>query len=51
MVGDHPSHDIAGGIAAGLRTIQIGNRHAADAPAPDHQFDSVVKAFPVILAG
>ncbi len=51
MVGDHPSHDIAGGIAAGLRTIQIGSRQVPDTPAADHQFDSVVKAFPVILAG
>jgi FMN phosphatase YigB (HAD superfamily) len=51
MVGDHPSQDIAGGVAAGLRTIQIGNRTVLDAPAADHQFDSVVKAFPVILAG
>ncbi|TCC25212.1 HAD family hydrolase [Kribbella speibonae] len=51
MVGDHPAHDIAGGIAAGLRTIQIGNRHVPDAPTADHQFDDVVKAFPVILAG
>ena len=51
MVGDHPSHDIAGGIAAGLHTIQIGSRQVPDAPAADHQFDSVVRAFPVILAG
>ncbi|WP_347233148.1 HAD family hydrolase [Kribbella sp. VKM Ac-2569] len=51
MVGDHPSHDIAGGIAAGLHTIQIGSRQVPDAPVADHQFESVVKAFPVILAG
>ncbi|MGW6199449.1 HAD family hydrolase [Kribbella sp. NPDC055110] len=96
MVGDHPSHDIAGGIAAGLRTIQIGKHHtpapsatdhahgtgkhqpaaadhahdigmyhttgtpAADhshdigkhhPPAADYKFESVVEAFPVILAG
>jgi FMN phosphatase YigB (HAD superfamily) len=51
MVGDHPSHDIAGGIAADLHTIQVGSRQVPDAPAADYQVDSVVEAFPVILAG
>ncbi|MET9273380.1 HAD family hydrolase [Kribbella sp. NPDC003557] len=51
MVGDHPAYDIAGGIAAGLRTIRIGHHHAADTPAADHDLDSVVEAFDVILAG
>jgi FMN phosphatase YigB (HAD superfamily) len=51
MVGDQPSHDIAGGTAAGLRTIQIGSRHAIDAPVADYELESVVDAFPVILAG
>jgi FMN phosphatase YigB (HAD superfamily) len=50
MVGDHPAYDVAGGIAAGLRTIRIGNHHAVDTPAADYWFDSVVEAFPVILA-
>jgi FMN phosphatase YigB (HAD superfamily) len=51
MVGDHPSYDIAGGINAGLRTIRIGNHHTVDEPRSDHHFDSVLEAFPVILAG
>ncbi|MFF0343256.1 HAD family hydrolase [Kribbella sp. NPDC004875] len=51
MVGDHPAYDIAGGIAAGLRTIQIGRHLAADSPVADHYVDSVVDAFPVVLAG
>ena len=50
MVGDHPAYDIAGGIAAGLRTIRVGNHHAADPPAADHHVDCVVEAFAVILA-
>jgi FMN phosphatase YigB (HAD superfamily) len=48
MVGDHPAYDIAGGIAAGLRTIQIGSRDP-ESWAPTHRFDSVLTAFPVIL--
>lgn len=51
MVGDHPSYDIAGGINAGLSTIRIGTQHAVDSPVADHHCDSVLKAFPVILAG
>ena len=51
MVGDHPAYDIAGGINAGLRTIRIGSHHPVDEPVADHHFDSVLKAFPVILAG
>ena len=51
MVGDHPSYDIAGGINAGLNTIRVGTHHTVDGPAADHHFDSVLKAFPVILAG
>jgi FMN phosphatase YigB (HAD superfamily) len=50
MVGDHPSYDVAGGINAGLGTIRIGFHHALDTPVADHHFDSVLKAFPVILA-
>ncbi|TDU84392.1 putative hydrolase of the HAD superfamily [Kribbella voronezhensis] len=52
MVGDHPAYDIAGGIAAGLRTILVGDRRpAAGGLAPDHHLSSVLGAFPVILAG
>ncbi|MGW7686378.1 HAD family hydrolase [Kribbella sp. NPDC054772] len=51
MVGDHPAYDIAGGIAAGLRTIRIGQHHQDETPVADHHFDSVLEAFPVILAG
>lgn len=50
MVGDHPAHDIAGGINAGLRTIQVGNRHSVEGPRADHQVESVVDAFAIILA-
>ncbi|TWD84105.1 putative hydrolase of the HAD superfamily/5'-nucleotidase [Kribbella amoyensis] len=50
MVGDHPAYDIAGGINAGLSTIRIGHHHAVDTPVADHHFDSILKAFPVILA-
>jgi FMN phosphatase YigB (HAD superfamily) len=53
MVGDHPAYDIAGGIAAGLSTVLIGNHHpAAGTPnrKPTHHFASVLQAFPVILA-
>lgn len=53
MVGDHPAYDIAGGIAAGLNTIRIGNHHAATAtPArtPTHHLASILQAFPAILA-
>jgi FMN phosphatase YigB (HAD superfamily) len=50
MVGDHPSYDVAGGINAGLRTIRIGSHHEVTTPRADHQFDSVLTAFPVILA-
>jgi FMN phosphatase YigB (HAD superfamily) len=50
MVGDHPSYDVAGGINAGLNTIRIGSHHEVETPRADHHFDSVLKAFPVILA-
>ncbi|WP_433169492.1 HAD family hydrolase [Kribbella sp. CA-247076] len=50
MVGDHPSYDVAGGINAGLRTIRIGRNHQVETPRADHHFDSVLDAFPVILA-
>ncbi|WP_328323781.1 HAD family hydrolase [Kribbella sp. NBC_00382] len=53
MVGDHPAYDIAGGIAAGLSTILIGNHHPTAASpdrVPTHHFASVLQAFPVILA-
>ena len=49
MVGDHASYDIAGGINAGLSTIRIGDYHRISEPVADHQFGSVVEAFPVIL--
>jgi FMN phosphatase YigB (HAD superfamily) len=48
MVGDHPAYDIAGGINAGLKTIRIGNHHAADSPSADHHCDSVLEAFAVL---
>jgi FMN phosphatase YigB (HAD superfamily) len=50
MVGDHPSYDVAGGINAGLSTIRIGSHHEVETPQAHHHFDSVLKAFPVILA-
>jgi FMN phosphatase YigB (HAD superfamily) len=50
MVGDHPAYDIAGGMAAGLETIQVGHHHAG-AATPTHHLRSVVEAFPVILGG
>jgi FMN phosphatase YigB (HAD superfamily) len=49
MVGDHPAYDIAGGIAAGLRTIRVGNHHTEQTPVAEHHVDSVLDAFPVIL--
>ncbi|MEU4390056.1 HAD family hydrolase [Kribbella sp. NPDC023855] len=52
MVGDHPAYDIAGGIAAGLSTVLVGDHHrAAVTPeqAPTHHFESVLPAFQVIL--
>ncbi|WP_432950850.1 GNAT family N-acetyltransferase [Kribbella sp. CA-253562] len=48
MVGDHPAYDILGGINAGLRTIQVGSDH--DGPTADHQVESVLEAFELILA-
>jgi FMN phosphatase YigB (HAD superfamily) len=51
MVGDHPSYDIAGGRNAGLSTIRIGHHHPLDTPVADHHFESVLDAFPTILAG
>jgi FMN phosphatase YigB (HAD superfamily) len=48
MVGDHPAYDIAGGLNAGLRTIQIGSYHAADSPIADHHVDTVLDAFTIL---
>lgn len=48
MVGDHPAYDIAGGINAGLRTIQVGSHHAADSPIADHHVDTVLEAFALL---
>ncbi|MFD7155109.1 HAD family hydrolase [Kribbella sp. NPDC059898] len=50
MVGDHPAYDVAGGIAAGLRTIRVGHYNAVDTPLPDHHVDTVTDAFDLILA-
>lgn len=50
MVGDHPSHDIAGGINAGLSTIRVGDHHKVDTPIADHHVASVLDGFPIILA-
>jgi 5'-nucleotidase len=51
MVGDHQAYDIAGGQAAGLSTILIGNSDGtADGVKPGHHFTSVLDAFPLILA-
>ncbi|GAA3095009.1 hypothetical protein GCM10010530_20080 [Kribbella aluminosa] len=50
MVGDHPSYDIAGGIAAGLRTIRVGDHNATDTPVADHHVESVVEAIATILS-
>ncbi|MFI6826630.1 HAD family hydrolase [Kribbella sp. NPDC050241] len=50
MVGDHPAYDIAGGINAGLRTIRVGSHHSLDVPRANHQVESVVEAFAIILA-
>lgn len=49
MVGDHPAYDIAGGIAAGLGTIRVGTHNGTGTPAADHQVDSVLEAFEIIL--
>ncbi|NEA32606.1 HAD family hydrolase [Streptomyces sp. SID13031] len=52
MVGDHPAYDIAGGIAAGLSTVLVGNHHPTAATprrAPTRHFASVLQAFPAIL--
>lgn len=53
MVGDHPAYDIAGGIAAGLSTVLVGDHHrAAMTPdrVPTHHFGSVVQTFELILS-
>ncbi|GAA1565096.1 hypothetical protein GCM10009804_22260 [Kribbella hippodromi] len=46
MVGDHPAYDTAGGKAAGLTTVQVGNHHPA--PPADHHVSTVVEAFALI---
>ena len=53
MTGDSRTHDVAGGHAAGLRTIWLppSRRPAArslTAPAPDHLADSVVHAVDIL---
>ncbi|MEV6288122.1 HAD family hydrolase [Kribbella sp. NPDC051770] len=48
MVGDHPEYDIAGGINAGLRTIQVGDQRGG--PKADHHVNSVAAAFGLILS-
>ncbi|WP_232828681.1 HAD family hydrolase [Kribbella monticola] len=52
MVGDHPAYDIAGGNAAGLRTILVGDHHCDEnAAVATCRVRSVVEAFRVIVAG
>ena len=50
MVGNSPASDIAGGKAAGLRTIWIrhGQEWPGDAEPPDHIVDDVIQAFDLI---
>ncbi|NUR95014.1 MAG: HAD family hydrolase [Kribbellaceae bacterium] len=50
MVGDHPAYDVAGGIAAGLRTIRVGHHHQTPTPVADHHVDKVLDAVELILA-
>jgi FMN phosphatase YigB (HAD superfamily) len=54
MIGDNPTHDIAGGNAAGLRTIWLQPRHrpppwSFTGPAPDFTVDSVSDSVEVLL--
>ncbi|MFI5914288.1 HAD family hydrolase [Dactylosporangium sp. NPDC051541] len=51
MVGDNPDHDIAGGRAAGLRTIWIsrGRAWAGGEPGPDHTCAAVEAAAGLIV--
>lgn len=50
MIGNSPDSDVAGGKAAGLRTIWIrhGQQWAADAEPPDHSVEDVIEAFDLI---
>ena len=51
MVGDHPVTDIAGGRAAGLRTVWLRRGRAWDAsmPQPDASVDTLTEAVELIL--
>ncbi|MFE3494610.1 HAD family hydrolase [Streptomyces sp. NPDC059175] len=51
MVGDHPIHDIAGGHAAGLKTVWIGDmaRWPAQLAPPAHAVTSARHAIDLIL--
>ena len=53
MIGDSLSSDIAGGIAAGLRTVWLhrGRELPADGPQPTLVADSVIEAIETILRG
>lgn len=53
MIGDSLSSDIAGGIAAGLRTIWLrrGRELPPDGPRPTLVADSVIEAIDAILRG
>jgi FMN phosphatase YigB (HAD superfamily) len=51
MAGDHLAFDVAGGKAAGLSTILVGDLNETTANVrPDLHLASVLEAFPVILA-
>jgi FMN phosphatase YigB (HAD superfamily) len=51
MAGDHLAFDVAGGQAAGLSTILVGDLNETIADVrPDLHLPSVLKAFPAILA-
>jgi FMN phosphatase YigB (HAD superfamily) len=51
MAGDHLAFDVAGGQAAGLSTILVGDLNEPSADVrPDLHLGSVLEAFPVILA-
>ncbi|SFR28742.1 5'-nucleotidase [Lentzea waywayandensis] len=53
MVGDSLKHDIAGGAAAGMRTIWVcnGAPTPADGPRPDLVVATVADAFPLLHSG
>jgi 5'-nucleotidase len=51
MAGDHLTSDVAGGQAAGLSTILVGDLNETTADVrPDLHLASVLEAFPIILA-